>query len=248
MDKKTQIGIGIGSLAAVAALGFLFLTSTGERANTVTSTDASVDSHRGTSTAPASKTISAPSARTNLALKAKAAAANKRSRVKPAKPEWVRNPDLSDAENELMEKLEDAMQNERTDGLSALAEKALNSSSPDVRERAIRVLGWFGPAAMAELTPFLADRDENLACEAKAQWFQALYDIEDERTKAEMILLTLHNLRDKKFAAELADEIRSLDRKLALEVIESVWNDGTECSRAEAERIYDELTPDDEKQ
>ena len=86
---------------------------------------------------------------------------------------------LSPAEQQLVDKIEDAVDAESLSALLALAPKA-EAAKPAVRVSYVEALGWFGRKALPEMTPFLADTDQEVRDTAVSEWTQALDEIEDD--------------------------------------------------------------------
>ena len=71
------------------------------------------------------------------------------------------------------------MDAESLSALLALAPKA-EAAKPAVRVSYVEALGWFGRKALPEMTPFLADSDQEVRDTAVSEWTQALDEIEDD--------------------------------------------------------------------
>lgn len=70
--------------------------------------------------------------------------------------------------------------------VSAAVRKALKSADPEVRENAVEALGWFGAEALPELTPILADKNDDVADAAASHWQLALSEIEEDSVRVKI--------------------------------------------------------------
>ena len=105
------------------------------------------------------------------------------------------------------------------------AVKAVRSPNPKVRAAAVEALGWFGEKGLAELTPYLSDRDAEVADSAQDNWIDALQEIENDGEKAGVIELALKALADKEMAENVANELIGIDELAAVQVIVNVITD-----------------------
>ena len=124
----------------------------------------------------------------------------------------------------------------------SIAEKALASDNVELRSDVVDALGWFGKDAMAELTPFLSDRDEKVAQAAASHWKDALQEIEDDGVKAGVIEVSLKALADKDLLEDVADELIGMDELAAVQVIANVIESGNEAAVAAVQEVYDSIT------
>ena len=120
-------------------------------------------------------------------------AAKRRAAEAAAEAVAARRAELSPAEQQLVDKIEDAVDAESLSALLALAPKA-EAAKPAVRVSYVEALGWFGRKALPEMTPFLADSDQEVRDTAVSEWTQALDEIEDDARRlaiAEMAFMVV---------------------------------------------------------
>lgn len=133
--------------------------------------------------APANAAV-APVSAGGLARRSKTSAkrkeaAKRRTAEAAAEAAAAKRAQLSPAEQQLVDKIEDAVDAESLSALLALAPKA-EAAKPAVRVSYVEALGWFGYRALPEMTPFLADSDQEVRDTAVSEWTQALDEIEDD--------------------------------------------------------------------
>jgi len=124
----------------------------------------------------------------------------------------------------------------------SLAEKALASDNSELRLAVVDALGWFGEDAMAELTPFLSDRDSEVAEAAVSHWKDALQEIEEDGMKAGVVEMSLKALADKDLLEDVADELIGIDELAAIQVIANVIEVGSDSAAAAVKEVYDNIT------
>ncbi len=165
---------------------------------------------------------------------------------------------LPPADRNLAESVQNALDREDYAATLKAAGKALNSTNAEVRLHAVEALGWFGKRALAELTPCMADSDENVAQSAANAWELALSEIEDAKERFDVALLALTTISAKdplrmigsQFANAATDLIEGIeDEQSAAEkrigVVQAVADIicGDQPSQAAAAReIYEEIT------
>lgn len=91
--------------------------------------------------------------------------------------------DLSAADRRLLDDIQSALDDERISDVRRLAAAAQTNPAAEVRQRTVEALGWFGEKALGDLTPFLADADDDVRDAAMGAVEQALAQVEDEREK-----------------------------------------------------------------
>ena len=125
----------------------------------------------------------------------------------------------------------------------SLAESALASSNAELRAAVVDALGWFGEDAMAELTPFMSDRDPEVAEAAVSHWKDALQEIDEDGMKAGVVEMSLKALADKELLEDVADELIGIDELAAIQVIANVIEDGgSAAASAAVQEVYDNIT------
>lgn len=152
---------------------------------------------------------------------------------------------LSPENKKLLAAIEEAQDNEDIAATRELAAKALNSDSVEVRQAMVDSLGWFGAKALPELTPFLADADEDVCDSAMSEWSVAVSEIENDGEKVGVVELAMHVLTNEDALEDISGEYIGVDEKLAvnslLRVIEA---GGSEQGIAKAKDTYEFITGD----
>ena len=145
-------------------------------------------------------------------------------------------------DQKIMAAADAAIEKDDLEGARSLAEEALKSDNADLKEKVVDALGWFGEAAMAELTPFMSDANEEVAKAAADHWVDALQNIEDDGVKAGVVELSLKSIRNKDILEDVANELIGLDERAAVQVIANVM-EGESSPAAEAAReTYETIT------
>ena len=124
----------------------------------------------------------------------------------------------------------------------SLAEKALKSNNADLKEKVVDALGWFGEAAMAELTPFMSDANEDVANAAADHWKSALQEMSDDGEKAGVVEMSLKSLKNKDMLEDVANELIGIDEVAALQVLANVIESGNNAAVDAARETYESIT------
>ena len=195
----------------------------------------------------------------NLAAK-KAAADDKPKRkasrrARPAATDWKTtkggvvdadvedDDDLSPEDRKLRDAIDDALEKEDLAAVRALSAKALNSGSAEVRQEMVDALGNFGVKALPELTPFLADADEDVRDSAMNEWSVAVSSIENESEKLGIVELAMHVLSNEDSLETISGEYIGADEKLAVEsLLRIIEAGGSEQGIAKAKETYEFVT------
>ena len=123
-------------------------------------------------------------------------------------------------------RLAEALQKDLDDAEFARVAKsaaaALRSKNPEVRELAVEALGWFGAEALPELTPLMADSDENVAQAAISQWEQALADVDGSYDRLSISAAAMGTLSD----PDALESISSQFSNAATEYIDDEEDEG----------------------
>lgn len=154
--------------------------------------------------------------------------------------------DLTPEEKRQMTAIEEAMDEESLEKLRAILPAAAASKNSEIRSELVDGLGWFGKKAMNELLQFMADPDEDIRESAVDYWTSALSDIEDEKTRADVVESAMMVVNDEDALEAMTSELTSIDEKLALQAIINVVESGkappeaTAAAREEYEFITGE--------
>ncbi len=103
---------------------------------------------------------------------------------------------LSSAERALYTAVQDALDAEDFERTKVAAEEAYKSTNSEVRLQAVEALGWFGPKGLAELTPMMADADEDVAQAATDAWELGLADVEDANSRFAISQMALTSIKN----------------------------------------------------
>ena len=151
--------------------------------------------------------------------------------------------DLSSKDKKHVLDVQNALDNDDFAGVASAARKAVKSANPAVREAAIEALGWFGPEALPELTPLMADADEDVAQTATTQWELALGEIDDSATRATIAEATMRAIKNKETLQSIVCEITNQDDDFTiLESLVSLIEDSNAACAEVAREEYETLT------
>ena len=150
---------------------------------------------------------------------------------------------LSPAERALKDAIEKALDDEDIVAARTLAAQAMIASNTEIREAMVNTLGWFGVKALPELTPFLADPDEDVRDSAMNEWSVAVSEIEDEAEKLGVVELAMHVLTNEDALEDISGEYIGTDEKLAVEsLLRVIEAGGSENGIAKAKETYEFVT------
>lgn len=176
----------------------------------------------------------------------KAAKATSPAKPKPAvSRKKYADPPLSARDEEFISATELTMQNNDIQAARQMGEMAVKSTRPEVRLAAVRMIAWFGPRTIAELTPYLADADEGVAMEAAAEWKRIFANECNDREKLDVAALVMNRLTSETMLDELGVEnvFNEVDDEgAAVEVLIGVIKTGTPAGVKFAKNAYDTVT------
>ena len=135
-----------------------------------------------------------------------------------------------------------AIEQDDLEGARSLAEKALKSNNAELKEMVVDALGWFGEAAMAELTPFMSDANEEVAEAAADHWKSALQEMSDDGEKAGIVEMSLKSIRNKDMLEDVANELIGMDEVAALQVLAIVIEGDNKAAVDAARETYESIT------
>ena len=151
--------------------------------------------------------------------------------------------DLSPEDRKLNDAIEEALDKEDLAAIRALSAKALNAASAEVRQSMVDALGNFGVKALPELTPFLADADEDVRESAMNEWSVAVSSIENESEKLGIVELAMNVLTHEDSLETISGEYIGADEKLAVEsLLRIIEAGGSEQGIAKAKETYEFVT------
>lgn len=150
--------------------------------------------------------------------------------------------ELTEAEEKLVDSIHDAL-NDEDQGLAVeLAKQAVKSKSVEVRSEMVDTLRFFGDKVMPELLMFIDDPDDGVKVDAMAAYQQAIYDIEDDTAKAQVIEITMRNLDDADALEQIAAELVGMDDLLAVQTLVNVIDGESKTGSRIAKATYETVT------
>lgn len=151
--------------------------------------------------------------------------------------------DMSPEDRKLADAIEKALDDEDLASARALAAQAMASTNTEIRQSMVDTLGWFGVKALPEITPFLADSDEDVRDSAQNEWEMAVAEIEDEAEKLGIVELAMNVLTDEDMLEDISNEYIGVDEKLAVEsLLRIIESGGSEGGIAKARETYEFVT------
>lgn len=179
--------------------------------------------------------------------------AGKRSAVKSQKPVLALDDDDDEedakrtpAEKALAARIEKALDDEVLEDALACAGEALKCKDTAIRQAMVDTLGWFGAKAIPELTPFLADADDDVRESAMNEWSMAVSEIEDDAEKIGTVELAMTVLTDEDALEDISGEYIGVDDKLAVEsLMRVIAADANKASVDKAKETYEFVTGDE---
>ena len=157
--------------------------------------------------------------------------------------------ELSAADKTRVLSVQEALDEDDFAAVARAAHGALASANPEVREAAIEALGWFGAEALPELTPLMADPNDDVAEAAISQWELALGEIDAAETRAAIAEAVMQTLTRKDALESIVCEITNQDDDLAIleslvAIIEGENAVGAEVARDAYETLTGEAWTD----
>lgn len=152
---------------------------------------------------------------------------------------------LPPADRRLAQTVQDALDNNDFRSVVRATEAALKSSNPEVRENAVEALGWFGAEALPELTPLMADKNDDVAEAAMNSWQLALSEIESDDTKAKIAEAAMPSLYNTDALKMIVTEITGQDDELKImQSLVNLMQCGNEKVVAVVKEEYESMTGD----
>ena len=150
--------------------------------------------------------------------------------------------ELQPADKALAERIEKALEDEDFKAAAACAVEAQASGAVSVRKAMVDALGWFGDKAIPELTPFLADADQDVREDAMNEWSMAVSSVEDDAEKIGLVECAMQVLSDEDALEDISGEYIGIDEKLAVESLLRVIEGGNANGVAKAKETYEFVT------
>lgn len=150
------------------------------------------------------------------------------------------------AEKKLAADIEKALDEEDFELAKKCAPLALNCKVTEIRQAMVDTLGWFGEKAIPELTPFIADPDEDVAESAMNEWDSAVSSIEDDGEKISMTEMAMRVISDEDALESISGNYIGVDEKLAVEsLLRIIESGGNDKGIAKAKETYEFVTGDE---
>lgn len=149
-------------------------------------------------------------------------------------------------EKKLAADIEKALDKEDVALAKKCADAALKCKDVEIRQAMVDALGWFGEKTIPELTPFIADPDEDVAESAMNEWEMAVSTIEDDEEKIGTVELAMQIVTNEDALESMSGEYIGVDEKLAVESLLRIIESG--CSAAgiaKAKETYEFVTGDE---
>lgn len=154
--------------------------------------------------------------------------------------------ELTPAERALQDRIDKAYEDEKLTDLCAISAEVVACTNAEIRQSYVDALGFFGSKALAELTPFLADPDEDVRESAQNEWSMAVSDVENDGEKISIVEMAMAVVSDEDFLEEISGEYIGIDEKLAVESLVHIISNGrSEAGVAKAKETYEFVTGDE---
>ena len=149
-------------------------------------------------------------------------------------------------EKKLAADVEKALDEEDFELAKKCASLALKCKVTEIRQSMVDTLAWFGEKAIPELTPFLADPDEDVADNAMNEWDSTVSAIEDDGEKIGMTELAMHVISNEDALESISGNYLGVDEKLAIEsLLRVIEGGGSAKGIAKAKETYEFVTGDE---
>ena len=229
-------------LAALAGVGWLLAT----RLSPSNDAKASADGDTGTSRAIATAKGRTTAKERAQAAKARRIAERPRSAVRErlqVQPKLaVEDESLSPRDRACVEAIQAALDDNDYARLLPSITTASKSASSDVRAQAVEALRWFGKKALAELTMFMADNDDDVRTSACDAWTSALFEVEDPTLKGKLVVSAMEVLTDADLLESMIMEINDLPNSAQMDILTRLIEGGNKAAAEVAREHYEFLT------
>ena len=229
-------------LAALAGVGWLLAT----KLSPSDGAKASADGDSGTSRAIATAKNRATTGKRARAAKARHIVVRPRTATHgdaqtPPKLS-AKDESLSPRDRACVEAIEAALDDNDYAKLLPSITTASKSASSDVRAQAVEALRWFGKEALAELTIFMADSDDDVRTSACDAWTSALFEVEDPTLKGKLVVSAMEILTDADQLESMVMEINDLPNSAQMEILTRLIEGGNKVAAEVAREHYEFVT------
>lgn len=172
--------------------------------------------------------------------------------VKPKKEKVRKQKETDDwqeytpEEEQLVDEIHDALDEESVDRMVALAAEAAKSTNPTVRSEMVDALKFMDDKVLPELLMFIEDPDEDVRIDAGAAFEQAVLNIDEDVEKAKVIAIAMGSLKNADTVRELGQGLAGMDDAIIREALEYVLEGENEVGRKIAEELADDLLDEEE--
>ena len=146
---------------------------------------------------------------------------------------------------QLMRKIYDTAEADDLSKLVQLSDAVLECQNPEIREKFVDELGWFGEKAFEAIIGFLSDPNDSVVASARTHLIDAFQEIDDDADKAAILTLVSKAIRDDDVLDVFADELMCMDELLALQTIVDVMDTGTEQAKNAMKAMYETITDEE---
>lgn len=150
--------------------------------------------------------------------------------------------EMTPEEEKLNDRIDDAYQADDLKTLFGMVAEAKACPNKEVRRSMVDALAYFGEKALPELTQFLSDPDGDVAESAMDSWKSALGDIENEKTKADVVTMGMSIIKDEDALEDISNELIGIDEEVAVRALLAVMTTDNEPGVAKAREQYEFVT------
>lgn len=126
--------------------------------------------------------------------------------------------EFSPEDRKLARSVQQALDNEDLPATLKATKQALKSSNAEVRLAAVEALGWFGEKTLMELTPCIADSNEEVSEAALSAWELGLSELDSAKSRFDIALMALNVISSE----DALERIGSQFSNAATDVIEDI--------------------------
>jgi len=242
MNRQTKIVIGASAVVVCVAVAVVIRELSSTPAEDEPVAVVSVTKVTPPST---NRPARAANGATNVNPKAvaKAAATNAVKKV-VRRPVVVETP-WTPAEQKTVDALQSALDNDDMGGVVAQLKTAAASTNAAMRLKAVESLQWFGEKAVPELTPFMADDDDEVRVAAIDAWTAGVSQMEAGPDKADTVLMGLSVVTDRDQLGSMVMQVDDLPDAEKIDVLTRVIEGKNEVSAEVAREHYKFWTEED---
>ena len=154
--------------------------------------------------------------------------------------------------------IQDAIDSDNFEAVMAAMQKAAVSTNSLLRQSAVEAMGWFGEKALVEITPFMADPDEDVSEAAVNAWEMALSEVDSAKARlgfAKLVLATsatadslaiiggIYSAAANEYIDEVEDEAKATARRIeVLQPIIDIMGGERQKNSDVCKEIYEDIT------